>query len=224
MDETAQLIEEQKKNLPPELVRAIEETAWEPVVQKIGKDAGLNDDQVDSLEREVMLILYAFEPLENLAGNISKQVGVSEDVAKKISDSVWEMIMGPISRRAGGGAGERSQITSSTLPQIAPDLDPMIAPGEAAREIPHVEQHAPQPAPQPAPETSMTELEKDSPIVGANFVPASAPAQSPQPPKPQTTPPSPTELQPAPTQSPDAPTPEDRRYPGGVDPYREPVE
>lgn len=131
MNEIEQLIEEQKKKLPPELVKAIEKTAWEPVVQKIGKESELKEEQIEALEKEVLLILYAFEPPANLQQNIVRELNLSTEKSEKISDSVWKMIMEPISLKT----GINDPIEPSRIPEIAPEIHPVIEKGEVVHDV-----------------------------------------------------------------------------------------
>jgi hypothetical protein len=137
MNETERLIAEQKKNLPHELVEAIESVAWEHSVEEIGNKNSLSTEQIDSLEREVMLALYAFEPPENLASNIAREVDVPEEVAETLFNSIWEQIMEPIGQKVEGVKIPINTNTPTNLPEIAPEIHPMVEEGEGAHDVIH---------------------------------------------------------------------------------------
>ena len=176
MNEQEKLIEEQKKTLTPNLLRAIDTVPWKTLVQEIGKVNTLNAEQIVSLEQETMFIIYAFEPPEDYIANMIREIGLSEDVASSIAESVAGKIFDPIMNVIETPDGVKSDV-----PQVIHNNLPMVEKGEVAHTVPHVEPLVP-----PTPSVTTT------------------------PPQPQTKP------------EPKVSLP-DYRYPGGKDPYREPL-
>ncbi|MBI1974532.1 MAG: hypothetical protein HYS51_01625 [Candidatus Zambryskibacteria bacterium] len=146
--DTDKLIKEQFKTLPQNLRRAIEAVPWKTLVQQIGKENGLDSEQIESLERETMFIIYAFEPVEDYVTNIIREVNISEEAAGTIAQSVGEKILDYISKQAEEFEKEN---TKPAVPEIKPDIHPMtrlpapeaagnggqVEPGEAAHDVPH---------------------------------------------------------------------------------------
>ena len=163
--ETDKLIKDQLATLPVNLQRAINATAWKDAVKQISQENNLNTDQSASLEQEVMLVIHAFEPLENFTTNMVREIGVSEEIANNIANSVAEKILDPISQKAEAPETEDTStapiiITKETkvdamkelnrrseeiekmqapLPEIRPDIHPVIEPEEKVHDVPHVE-------------------------------------------------------------------------------------
>ena len=199
MDETSRLIAEQKQNLPHELIEAIEGVAWEHLAEEVGKESGLKDDQIKNLERETMLVLYAFESPENYIDNLIKELEISEDVALNIAESITNKIFDPILSKV--SSYQPQNITHSNLPEIAPEIHPMIEEGEKVHDA------APEPVVEHKKEpifiTTQEEKEKELGHPSKKWVPnyEDEPEERPK----------------------DSVSVPDYRYPDGTDPYREPV-
>ena len=131
MNEQEKLIEEQLKTLPASLQQAINTVPWKTLVQEIGKENTLDSEQTVSLEQETMFVLYAFENPNDFVQNIVKGVGVSQETAVKIANSVADKILGPILDKS----TEQEKTISNNLP--------MVEEGEVAHSVPHVEESKP---------------------------------------------------------------------------------
>lgn len=138
MDETNQLIENQKKTLPPKLVEAIETIPWEPSLQKIGVENNLTADQIEILKRETMLVLYGFENPINFTENIAREVGLTEMIAASISDLIWQRVMEPINQKADDENSAETKY-AQIVPEIATEIHPVIKEGEIVHDVTHVE-------------------------------------------------------------------------------------
>ena len=137
-NEKDKLISEQWKILPPNLQRAINALLWKSLTQEIGRANSLGAEQVVSLEQETMFVLYALENPVNFISNVVKNVGVTEEVATMIAESVADKIFDPILRKS------EEQVSSKNLP--------MVEEGEVAHTVPHIEESKPRvPAPEIAP-------------------------------------------------------------------------
>ena len=100
MNENDKLIAEQLKTLPPNLQQAINTVEWKMLVKEIAEANGLNAEQSASLEQETMFIIYAFESPEDYIQNIVREIGIPEDLADTIAESVAEKIFGPIQKNS----------------------------------------------------------------------------------------------------------------------------
>lgn len=136
MNETDKLIEEQRKTLPPNLQQAINAVPWKALVQEIGKENALDAEQIASLEQETMFIIYGFENPNDYVSNITKNIGVSEEIAYTIAESIVDKIFGPISEQS---EGYENTVASASVPEIPPTNLPMVEAGEVAHEVPHVQ-------------------------------------------------------------------------------------
>ena len=141
MNEMDKLIEEQIRKLSPNLQRAINDVPWKALVQEIGKINALDTEQIASLEQETMFIIYAFESPKDYIANIMREVGISEDTALNIAESVADKIFNPILQKS-----EESEKTIKTespapvsVPEIPPANLPMVEKGEIAHDVAHVE-------------------------------------------------------------------------------------
>ncbi|MGB3922002.1 MAG: hypothetical protein WBL19_01805 [Minisyncoccia bacterium] len=139
MTEEEKLIKEQWDKLPPALQRAIESLPWKSLVKEVGQANALDNEQLVSLEREAMFILYGFENPADFVSNITREVGVSEEKALAVAAAIAEKIFEPISTKIAAGSGSNAAL-------------PMVEEGEKVHDAPHVEAAPTQPAPQARPE------------------------------------------------------------------------
>lgn len=131
MNETDKLIEEQLKTLPPNLQQAVNAVPWKNLVQEIGRDNTLNAEQITALEQEMMLVIYGFENPQDYIVNLVREVGVSEDVAYTIAESVANKIFDPILKKS----EELVRVVPVSVPEIAPVNLPMVEEGEVAHDV-----------------------------------------------------------------------------------------
>ena len=139
MNETDKLIEEQLKKLPPNLQRAINAVPWKALVQEIGKINTLDAEQIASLEQETMFIIYAFESPKDYLANIIREVGILEDIALNIAESIADKIFNPIlqkSEELGKSSETKSEpVVTNSVPEIPPVNLPMVEKGEIAHDV-----------------------------------------------------------------------------------------
>jgi len=127
MTEEDKLIEDQLKSLPENLQKAIQAVPWKASVKEIGLGQKLSVPQLEILERETMLVIYNFDEPAHYIDNIVKEVGVDEETAITIAESVD----GKIFKAIGQQAEARGTETPHNLP--------MVEKGEVAHSVPHVE-------------------------------------------------------------------------------------
>ena len=139
-NDTDKLVRDQLATLPQNLQRAIAAVPWKTLVQQIGRENGLNSDQLESLEQETMFIIHGFEPLENYISNLIREIKISEEVATTIAERVAEKILDYIAKEAEGfekaaKASTEPRPISSSLPEVKPDIHPMIESGETVHNV-----------------------------------------------------------------------------------------
>lgn len=139
MNETNKLIEEQFKRLPSNLQQAVNTVPWKALVQEIGKANVLDAEQIASLEQETMFIIYGFENPKDYISNITKNIGISEDAAYTIAESVADKIFNPILQKSEElekpNEKKFEPVTSTFVPEIPPVNLPMVEKGEVAHDI-----------------------------------------------------------------------------------------
>lgn len=152
MNETKQSIEKYFEELPYNFKKAISDTPWKLLVNKIGAAHNLDAPQLTSLETETMFILYGIEDAEDYMSNLEKELNLSESIALALSNNIAKEIFEVISNKA--KKLENSTSNESTLvtqaPGITPANLPMVEEGEIAHNVPHVEQKEEKPV-EPAP-------------------------------------------------------------------------
>lgn len=135
-NDTDKLIKVQLESLPKNLQRAISAVPWKTLTQQIGKDNGLNQEQLETFERETMFIIYAFEPVENYIPNLMRELNITEETAGMIAQTVGEKVLNYISEEAEKFERE-NQTVEPRVPEIAPGIHPMIELREKVHEVPH---------------------------------------------------------------------------------------
>lgn len=192
-------------------------------INNIAKLSGKNSSELSGLKstlQENIFSKYKIDINDFIESNKSQSSAPTQPPpVQKSKDEIKEDL---IRRREGGSIAPN---ISQKLPEIAPDIHPVrsfpdlpsanltsngtgpvIEEGEMTHNVPVTKNPAPQ-------------YEANAPIVGTNFIPTQTPV-APEPQKPEPKPVAPAAPKPS---SPTALTQEDRRYPGGVDPYREPL-
>lgn len=149
--ETQKLVDEQFKKLPENLQKAINLVQWKPLVKEVAKESQLSEDQVETLERETMFIIYGFEKPDDYINNLMRELNIDEDKALDIAEKVNTKVFQKISLEADKEVVTPIKIQKPSIPEVKPDIHPMIEEGERVHDVPHVEQKPPQPAPKPAP-------------------------------------------------------------------------
>lgn len=82
--------------LPKPVQNAITSTDVEKRLRVLADTYKLHLDQWELLENEVKLALYGFQPVEDLGGNIEKEIGVSQELARSLAEDVSRIIFEPI--------------------------------------------------------------------------------------------------------------------------------
>jgi hypothetical protein len=128
MNETDKIIEEQFKTLPPNLQKALNTTPWKSSVKEIALLNKLNFDQVETVERETMFILYGFESFDDYIGNLMREVKVDEATATNISQVVDEKILKIVTQKIEDLEKPEIQTAPSSVPGTPPANLPVAEP------------------------------------------------------------------------------------------------
>jgi len=99
MNEQEKLHKELQKrftSLPKTLQDAITSAEVEEHLRELASKNKLHLDQWQKLENEVTMTLLGLQSADNLPGAIQKHVGVSRDIAEKLSHDIGETVFRPI--------------------------------------------------------------------------------------------------------------------------------
>ena len=129
--------------LPKVVQDAILSADVEKHMRELAAQHQLHFDQWTTLENEVMFALLGFQPMDTLAVNIEKEVGVSREVALSLADDVSRVVFAPIRAEmerglsaptAQGVTAQQSAASPTPVPIIPPGTPPAPAPeGKAVR-------------------------------------------------------------------------------------------
>ncbi len=85
-------LEEQFKNLPPELQKAISSVDLSDKLQQITRNEKLLIDQADAVQKETLLVLLGINPIDDYINNIGKNAGLDKNTALKVAHDADELI------------------------------------------------------------------------------------------------------------------------------------
>ncbi|MHB0978318.1 MAG: hypothetical protein ACYC1K_02885 [Minisyncoccota bacterium] len=205
-NDSNKIIQDQLNSLPLDVRESISRVPWKNKIKDIAKREGLDEEKSTTLETETMFILFGFLSFDTYTENIIREIGLNEETANRISDSVYNEIVLEIQKQF----EMIEAISHKEIPKMEIPTQPKIT-------EPKIET----PAITPTPKTTTIE------IPPANL-PMIEPGEVVHDTKPQTAPPvvetKPTIPQPVQKSSiPVPPKPANSHYPDGQDPYREPL-
>ena len=228
MNDLQQLIKERLEILPPEVARAIESIPWLEKVKEIAQKHNLDEDETDAFTTETALVVLGVEPPPNYPENLADQVGLDDDVVVTIATEVDAKVLQPIL-----DAVNNTQETKEQEPEK--EKEPSITEGpivithetkeEALKELSRrAEQNAEESKEViPSPNLPMIEpgevahdVASTTSVVGSKQYVVGKTVNTPIPKTVSINEIKPEKPQPVPIP--------DYRYPGGKDPYREPIQ
>jgi len=114
----------------PKVVRdAILSADVEAHMRELAEHHKLHLDQWTTLENEVMFALLGFVPVENLAANIEKEVGVPRETAGALAEDISHIVFEPIRAQLEIALGkQRTPAPSAPTPPAAPTATPGTSP------------------------------------------------------------------------------------------------
>lgn len=115
-----QIILEELNKLPSETREAVNSLNWISVTEEVGKSHLLDDEEVESLQVEVLLGLIGIADADTFVANIEDNVGTSKEEAGKIADEVGEKIFYPIIKKT-------EEIVVSNLGSKRPNLSQNVS-------------------------------------------------------------------------------------------------
>jgi len=91
-----QTIKDEMIKLPKESQEVINSFGWEEISVEIGKKYLLDEEKVNKLQVEISLVMLGLAQQNFLKSNIENEVGLDEDMAKKISGDIIGQIFKPM--------------------------------------------------------------------------------------------------------------------------------
>lgn len=91
-----QTIESEIIKLPKESQEVINSFGWEEISVEIGKKYLLNEEKINKLQTEISLVMLGLAQQNFLKSNIENEVGLDENVAKKMSEDIIQQIFKPL--------------------------------------------------------------------------------------------------------------------------------
>jgi hypothetical protein len=140
-----EVLKERFVQLPKVVQNAITSEDNAKHLRELGEQHKLHIDQWEILENEVMMALFGVIPIENLESDIKKEVGVSDEIAKSLTENISKIVFEPIRQElerqlehpeakaadVSGVEAARTQILSgeaNPLPPAAPAVEPATPP------------------------------------------------------------------------------------------------
>lgn len=206
------LLKERFASLPKPVQDAISSEDNSKHLRELADNHKLHIDQWERLENEVMMALFGVTPIDELEGQIQKQVGVTADVAKGLTADISKIVFSPIreelERQLEHPEAKAAQVSGVEAARTA-------ALAESASSIPASAATDPTGGSQTATGSSLPPATSTAPIIIPPVTPA-APATPP--------PPAPTEkaVRAPVSESYHAGQPSSERASVHDDPYREP--
>jgi len=116
--DAANALQEQIKlrfaQLPKVVQDAILSADVEVRMRQLAAQHQLHFDQWTALENEVMFALLGFQPVDSLAANIEKEVGVPHAIALALASDISEIVFKPIRGALQSGLENREQRTENS--------------------------------------------------------------------------------------------------------------
>lgn len=89
-------LKERFAELPKVVQNAITSADVRKRMRELADTHKLHLDQWETLENEVMMTLFGVLPVDELQTNIQKQVGVSKEMAKELTENISKIVFEPI--------------------------------------------------------------------------------------------------------------------------------
>jgi len=203
--ESEKILENRILSAPPEIKSFLVKGDWSIVIDQISQKNNFSAEQKTSLENEVLFVLLGMELVSDFIKNTQESVGVDASVATQILEEMSLRVFKEIEQFLPIEAESEDVIVQDqpapvvSVPQISSDIHPMIEEGEVVHDA--LMQHT----------TNNKQLTTDNQQVTTN-----------------NTQPTTDNSQEMVGSTPIQPTtnnkqPNPNTYPGGIDPYREPL-
>ncbi len=136
MEEALQEIKESLKTLPSHIREVVTQTNWEPKIEELALKYSLTNEQKCALFIEVLLVLVAINPEEEIVENIENELGVSTILAEQLAEEVGERVFSWIYKLYTEKAEQPTRNIASKPPINTLDTPPPNLPGEIIEDHP----------------------------------------------------------------------------------------
>ncbi|MBI5457622.1 hypothetical protein HY971_02770 [Candidatus Kaiserbacteria bacterium] len=143
--DTQAILKKRFTELPKVVQNAITSADVRKHMRELADTHKLHLDQWEMLENEVMMTLFGILPVDELQTNIQKQVGVSKEIAEKLTENISKIVFEPIreelerelehpdakAAEVSGVEAARTQMlggTAAPAPTVLPATPPAAAP------------------------------------------------------------------------------------------------
>lgn len=171
MENIRELINERLAQLPPNVVAGINSVDWQGITSNIADKHNLEPEDKDAFEIETTLVVLGIEPPNNYPNNLSKKVGISDEMVIEIAKEVDSQIISPILGSIESSVEAKEVIDEKekqTPPpeheaeiQIQKELHPVIEEGEVAHNVPTQNKEPVA----PAPKINLSEIKPEKPEI-----------------------------------------------------------
>lgn len=96
MNKETEIIKEQLNNISENLRKYVLSNSWSEAVNRISRQNNILEGGAVGLENEVMFVLICLEPPKDFVENIKKEIGLDENTARRIADSVNGAVFAPV--------------------------------------------------------------------------------------------------------------------------------
>ncbi len=136
MEEALQEIKESLKTLPSHIREVVTQTNWEPKIEELALKYSLTNEQKRALFIEVLLVLVAINPEEEIVENIENELGVSTILAEQLAEEVGERVFSWIYKLYTEKAEQHTHNGAPKQPINTLDTPPPNLPGEIIEDLP----------------------------------------------------------------------------------------
>jgi hypothetical protein len=113
MEEELDIIKEQIQSAPEEIKKLVAGNIWNNGISIVSKKNNLSQEQIASLEKEVLFVILGMELYSDFAKNIQRELAISEILANDINielfDSVFRQIINLLPKEKEGSTPSPNQ-------------------------------------------------------------------------------------------------------------------
>jgi len=131
MEEVLKELKESLKDLPSHIREVVTHAPWQDRIEELALKYSLTEEQKTALFTEVLLVLTAIAPEEELAESIESELQVSGILAEQLTEEIGERIFSWIQRLY---TEKENVTTKSTSLENALDIPPVNLPSEVMEE------------------------------------------------------------------------------------------
>jgi hypothetical protein len=128
-----QQIKERFGQLPKVVQSAITSADVQKHLRDLATTSKLHLDQWETLENQVMMTLLGFQPIEDLQKNIKDEVGISDELAKSLTEDVSKFVFEPIRaelEKQLEPVAQSANVVAQAEAEASGEVRSQVAPGE----------------------------------------------------------------------------------------------